>query len=60
MDILPVQNESGGHIWDGLLYIWTRNCFHLIKSWEHGKQKLLNTVDSDQSGKRNLDNITDP
>ena len=23
VNLLPVQNESGGHIWDGLLYVWT-------------------------------------
>ena len=60
LNILPIQNESGGHIWDRLLYIWTRNYFYLVKSWKRAKLKLLKTVDSNQSGKRNLHNIMDP
>ena len=54
---LPVQNESDGHIWDGLLYVWTKSCFYLIKNWKRAKQKPLKTVDSNQSGKGSLDNI---
>ena len=34
LNILPIKNESSGRIWDGLLYIWTRNYFYLIKSWK--------------------------
>ena len=60
VSILPVQNQFGGHIWDALLYIWTRNHFYLIKSWKRAKQKLLKIVDDNQSGKRNLDNIMGP
>ena len=37
VSILPVQNQFGGHIWDALLYIWTRNHFYLIKSWKRAK-----------------------
>ena len=29
VNILPAQNESGGHVWDGLFYIWSRNFFIL-------------------------------
>ena len=59
LNILTAQNESGSHIWDGLLYISTRNYFYLIKSWKQAKYKLLKTVESNQSGKRNLGNIMD-
>ena len=34
LNILPIQNESSGRIWDGLLYIWTRNYLYPIKSWK--------------------------
>ena len=29
---LPVQNESGGHIWDGLLYFWIKSCYQELKT----------------------------
>ena len=32
VNILPVQNESGGCIWVGLLYIWARNDFILSRA----------------------------
>ena len=37
VNILPVQNGSGGHIWHGLLSIWKGNYFYLIKSGKCAK-----------------------
>ena len=37
VNIVPVLNECGGHIWDELLNIWWRSYSYLIKSWKRAK-----------------------